>query len=122
MRRATVRAAVHRLAADRALAACVAALAAMTLTGVVLVLAGWAQGSRHTAGNGGVWLFFAAFWALPGWAGWKLAKRQRKITVERKLDEVADDLEEVHAAVGRVEELLAPKAAPLAVVVEFPQR
>lgn len=113
-------AAVRRLLADRPLATCVAILALMVLAGVGLVITGWITDSVHTAGNGGDWLFFAFFLALPGWIGWHLAKRQRKIAVEVKLDEVADDLEEVHDAVGRVEELLSPKSAPLAVVREFP--
>lgn len=117
-----MRTAVHKLAADRALTACLAFLAALALTSAGFIAGGWITGNSHTAYNGGIWLFFAFFLAAPGWAGWHLAKRQRKITVERKLDEVADDLEVVHDAVGRVEELLAPAAAPLAVVVEFPQR
>lgn len=118
MRRATVR----QLRADPLLASCIAVPALMALAGIALVLAGWATGSRHTAGNGGVWLFFAFFLALPGWAGWRLARRQRKIAVEVKLDQVADGLDEVHEGLDRVEELLTPKAAPLAVVREFPSR
>jgi hypothetical protein len=117
-----VAAAVRNLRADRPLVICIVVLAAMALAGLGLVITGWTTGSVHTAGTGGDWLFFAFFLALPGWTGWHLAKRQRKIAVEVKLDEVADDLEEVHDAVGRVEELLSPKAAPLAVVREFPRR
>lgn len=115
-------AAMRKLLADRALACSVAILAAMAAAGLALVIAGWAEGSRHVAGNGGDWLFFAFFLAMPGKIGWWLAKRQRKIKVEQKLDEVADGLEEVHDGLDRVEELLAPKSAPLAVVREFPRQ
>lgn len=115
-------AAVRRFLADRPLVICIVVLAAMALAGLGLVITGWITDSVHTAGNGGDWLFFAFFLALPGWIGWHLAKRQRKIAVEVKLDEVADDLDLALDGLGRVEELLSPKAAPLAVVREFPRR
>lgn len=113
---------MRRLFADRALTACVAVLFVMALTGIALVIAGWIQGDSHTAGNGGVWLFFAAFLAIPGCTGWWLARRQRKISVERKLDEVAGDLDLALDGLGRIEEHLVPKATPLALVREFPNR
>lgn len=118
----TVPAAVRRLTADRALTACVAVIVVMGLLGAALVVTGWAEGNSHTAGNGGVWLFFAAFLAIPGYVGWWLATRQRKINVELKLDEVADGLDQALEGLDRIEEHLTPHATPLAVVVEFPHR
>lgn len=113
---------VRRLTADRALTACVAVLVVMGLLGMALVVTGWAEGDSHTAGNGGVWLFFAAFLAIPGFVGYWLAIRQRKISVELKLDEVAGDLDLALDGLGRIEEHLTPHATPLAVVVEFPHK
>jgi hypothetical protein len=99
-----------RLAADPWLTAWCGFLAAMALTAAVFMIYGAGQGSTKTIANGGDWFFFAFFLAAPTRMGWWLAKRQRKIRVERQLEDVQE-------SVDRVEELLTPaEPARLAVV------
>jgi hypothetical protein len=112
-----------RLTADPWLTAWYAFMAAMLITGAAYIAAGIAQGSTKTAGDGGDWVFFAAFLAGPFWLGRWTKSRQRKIGVERKLGYVEDGLHEVQDGLGRVEQLLTPaEPAQLAVVRDFPPR
>jgi hypothetical protein len=102
---------------DPALLLCTGALAAMVIAGVAFLITGAATGSGHTSANGGYWLFAAFFMGVPGWLGWWLATRRRKIRVEKQLEDVQDRLE--HAV-----ELLEGRTgvSPLAVVRDFPPR
>lgn len=84
-----------RLPQDPALAICIAIPAAMALASATLLIYGAGQDSTHTMGNGGDWLFFAFFLAAPGWVGWWLRGRQRKISVEEKLDVVQEGLDRI---------------------------
>ena len=88
-----------RLPRDTAVTVCVTILGAMALTSIILLIYGAGEHSTHTMANGGDWLFFAFFLALPGRIGWWLRGRQRKIKVEQKLDNVQEGLD-------RVEDLL----------------
>lgn len=93
----------RRLPRDPALTTCIVIPAAMALAGVTFLVYGAGQGSTHTMGSGGDWLFFAFFLTAPMKIGWWLRGRQRKITVEQKLDDVQDGLD-------RVEDLLTGAA------------
>jgi hypothetical protein len=66
---------------------------------MTLLIYGGVQDNMHTLGNGGDWLFFAFFLAAPMKIGWWLKGRQRRISVEQKLDVVQEGLD-------RVEEIL----------------
>lgn len=85
----------ERLPQDPALAVCIAIPAAMALASATLLIYGAGQDSTHTMGNGGDWLFFAFFLAAPMKIGWWLKGRQRKISVEKKLDVVQEGLDRI---------------------------
>ncbi len=96
---------LDRLLRDPALAICAALPASMAAASAVLLIYGSGQDSKHTMSNGGIWLFFAFFIATPMKVGWWLRGRQRKITVEQKLDTVQDGL-------NRIEDVLTGARIP----------
>lgn len=99
---------------NRPLAVCLGGIAVSAAVGVTYLIYGLAVSRHHDIDVGGWWLFRSGLVIGAGTTGWKLKGRQRRLSVERKLDIVMD-------SVGRLEELLGSgDGRHLAVVKRFP--
>ena len=86
------------------LSACFVALIAVV--GAVQTIAG-ARGSNHQSEtNGADTLFFAAFLLIVLAWGYGMALRRRKLPLERKVDELSEEVRDVGDGIGRVEDIL----------------
>ena len=86
------------------LSACVIALIAVV--GAVQAIAGARGGNHQSETNGGDTIFFAGFLLIVLAWGYAMALHRRKLPLERKVDELSEEVRDVGDGIGRVEDIL----------------